>query len=444
VQASSTTVSPVVASPVTVIGGQPTKDINVTLTPAANISGRIRDTSDQPVVNVSVQLLRYSYNYQGQRSYQSVGTTRTDDHGEYRMYWVTPGRYYLLAGRPSTGANAFGDFLTGDSGGANGNEVPSVLGYAFYPGVQEIANARTLDMQAGADLQSVDLTLVTKPRTFKVRGKIIDSRNGQPPPRAGVFVAPPMQGLGQDDNFFISDAASPNYNGKTGAFEIKDLLPGAYSIVAMVTDTPLPGARGPASRSSAMVPVAIGSTDLDNLTISVMPAGSIPGRVRIEGQLPAQMSMDRLRVQLTPVGNAQSSLSSVLSSAFYQNTQANVVADGTFRLANIVPGEYRVEFSGFPINASAGPNNPAGPQYFGSMQTANAYIKDAQLDGADAFNVPLRFAGSVNNGLETVLAFGSGKVEGTVTDGRSQPVTAGRVGRSRSPASFEPICTDRK
>jgi hypothetical protein len=139
------------------------------------------------------------------------------------------------------------------------------------------------------------------------------------------------------------------------------------------------------------------------------------------------MSMDRLRVQLTPVGNAQSSLSSVLSSAFYQNTQTNVAADGTFRLVNIVPGEYRVEFGGFPVFTSPGPNNSAGTQYIGTMQTGNAYIKDAQLDGADAFNVPLRFSGSVNNGLDVVLAFGSGRVEGTVTDGRSQPVTAGRV-----------------
>jgi len=236
-----------------------------------------------------------------------------------------------------------------------------------------------------------------------------------------------MQGLGQDDLFYFSDSVTPNYNGKTGAFEIKDLLPGPYSIVAMVTDTPSPDARGPSVRSSAMVPLSIGSADVDNLTISVVPAGSIPGRVRIDGQLPAQMSIERLRVQLTPVGNAQSSLSSVLSSGFYQNTQANVAADGTFRLLNIVPGEYRVELSGSPINASASPNSPAATQYFGSMQTANAYIKDAQLDGADAFNVPLRFAGSVNNGLEIVLAFGSGRVDGTVTDGRSQPATSGRV-----------------
>jgi hypothetical protein len=350
----------------------------------------------------------------------------TDDHGEYRIYWVTPGRYYLLAGKPASGSDAFAEFLIGDSGGGPaGNAVPPVLGFAFYPGVQEISNARTIDLQPGADLQSVDMTMTSKPRTFKVRGKVVDSRNGQPPARASVFVAPQMPGLNQDVLFLGSDAGSTNYKAKTGTFEIGDLLPGTYSIVALVTDTAQPGARGPVARSSAMIPVTIGSADVDNLTISTVPAGAIPGRVRIDGQLPAQMSIERLTVQLTPLAGAQTSLSGVLGSVFYQNTRTTVAADGTFRLLNVVPGDYRIELGGFPINV----NNPANPgtQYIGTMQTANAYVKDARLDGNDALNAPVRFSGSVSNGLDIVLGFGSGRVDGTVTDARSQPVSAGRV-----------------
>ncbi len=417
------------SAPVNVNDGRSTRDINVALLPAANLSGRVRDTADQPLINVPVQLLRYSYNYQGQRSYQSVGTATTDDRGEYRMYWVTPGRYYLLAGKSSTGANPLAELYLADSagGGANGNEVPSVLGYAFYPGVQEIANARSIELQPGADLQSVDLVLSTKPRTFKVRGKIVDSRTGQPPPRASVIVAPQMPGLNSDaDQFFGPDSPSPNYNGKSGAFEIRDLLPGPYSLVASMTDTPVPGRPGPLGRSSGMISISIGSADLDNVVLPLVPAATIPGRVRIDGQLPAQMSMDRLRVQLVPAGasaGSQASLPDLLANVLYQNPQANVAADSTFRLANVVQGEYRIEFSGFPINV----NGQGGTQYYGSMQTANAYLKDARFDGIDAMNAPLRFSGSVNSGLEIVLAFGSGRVEGTVTDNRSQPAAAGRV-----------------
>lgn len=417
------------AAPVNVSNGQPTKDINVALVPASTISGHIHDPSDQPLINVSVQLLRYSYDTQGQRTYQPIGAATTNDRGEYRIYWVMPGRYYLLAGKPSTGSNSLSELFLSDiggGGGAAGNEVPKVLGFAFYPGVQEISNARTIDLQPGADLQSIDLTLAPKPRTFKIRGNVVDSRNGQSPPRASVFVAPQMPGVSQDNVLVGPDAGSTNYNAKTGVFEIRDLLPGTYSVIAMVADTPVPGRPGPIGRSSAMIPVTITSADADNVTISVVPAGTIPGRIRIDGQLPGQMTMERLTVQLTAVGATQNSLSGVMGSVLYQNTRTNVAADGSFRLVNIVPGDYRIDLGGFPVNLN-NPNGISGTQFIGTMQTANAYIKDARLDGNDSLNSPLRFSGSVSNGLEIVLAFGSGRVEGAVTDSRSQPVSAGRV-----------------
>ena len=414
------------AAAVNVSGGQATKDINVALVPAANISGRIHDLSDRPLVNVAVQLLRYSYDGQGQRSYQTVGSTVTDDRGQYRMYWVTPGRYYLLAGKPSAGANPLEELFQAEIAGQgpNGNDVPRVLGYSFYPGVQEIANARPIEMQAGTDLQAVDITLDPKPRTYKVRGRIVDSRNGQPPPRANVAAASQMQISGADIGLIVGpDVSSPNYDARTGVFEIRDLLPGTYSIVATVMDTPVPGARGPAGRSSAMVPVTIASSDVDDITISVVPAAMVPGRVRLEGQLPGQMSVDRMRVRLTPVpGSASASLPREVASVLYQSTQTNVAGDGTFRLVNVIPGEYRIDFAGFPVGT--GPN---GPQYIGTMQTANAYIKEARFDGVDVLNAPLRFSGNVNSGFDVLVAFGSGRVEGSVTDVRSQPVAGGRV-----------------
>jgi len=125
---------------VNVSGGQPTKDINVALAPAANISGRVSDASGQPLINVPVQLVRYTYDSTGQRAYGSVGSTVTDDRGAYRIYWITPVRYYLLAGKTSSGSNPLEALFQSDLMGnrANGNEVPNVPGYAFYPGVQEI------------------------------------------------------------------------------------------------------------------------------------------------------------------------------------------------------------------------------------------------------------------------------------------------------------------
>jgi hypothetical protein len=172
-------------APITLKAGQELKDLTVNLTPTGNISGRIRDRSDQPLANVPVQLMRYSYDAQGQRSYQNVGSAKTNDRGEYRIYWITPGRYYQMAGSAVSGANPLLAMATMIDGNAtSANELPMNLGFAFYPGVDDIASARAIDLSPGADLDSVNLTLLPRPPTHRIRGRVIDSRTGQPPAKA--------------------------------------------------------------------------------------------------------------------------------------------------------------------------------------------------------------------------------------------------------------------
>src|SRR5262245_50973483 len=52
-------------TPVTVTAGQATREVNVALTPTGNIAGRVHDLSDQPLVNVPVELLQLSYDRTG-------------------------------------------------------------------------------------------------------------------------------------------------------------------------------------------------------------------------------------------------------------------------------------------------------------------------------------------------------------------------------------------
>src|SRR5262249_51839787 len=116
--------------PIALSPGQSVKNITVTLNPAGNVSGRTRDTNGEALVNVPVQLLKYSYNSVGQRVYQAAGAVRTNDRGEYRIYWVTPGRYYIRAGSAAAGADPFATLIASIfGGGANGNTAPATLGY---------------------------------------------------------------------------------------------------------------------------------------------------------------------------------------------------------------------------------------------------------------------------------------------------------------------------
>ena len=406
-------------TPITVSAGQPVKDLTVSLTPAANLSGRIRDDFDQPLVNVPVQLLRSTYSFDDQRTFQSAGIVQTNDRGEYRLYWVNPGRYYLLAGRPSAGASPLAAvMMTALAGGstASGNAPQVVLGYAFYPGVAEIGNARTIDLAPGADLQSVDLVVATKPKTYSVRGRLIDSRTGQAPPRASVVATTQTPGA-------ISDLAEPaptrNYNAATGMFEIRDLQPGTYWITGVVQDL-MPNGRGagPQTQAIGIIPVTVASSDVEGIVVNAIPGGTVTGRIRVDGQLPANITVDRLRIQLSPVGTSAEFFQSMRAMAGnYSNSTARPGGDGAFRLDNVVPGEYRIDISGFPV---AGGNAVAR---IGS----NAFIREARFDGADVLNSPLRFSGGSSGILEMVLAVGGGQINGTLTDVRSQPVPNARV-----------------
>jgi protocatechuate 3,4-dioxygenase beta subunit len=406
--------------PLTLTAGQTTKDINVSLMPAANVSGRIRDTADQPLANVSVQLLRYSYDSAGQRTYQSVGTALTNDRGEYRMFWVTPGRYYLLAGRPTTGGNPFAETLLATRGGigAAGNRVPAVMGYAFYPGVLEIANAQPIELQPAADLQAIDLTLTTKPKTYSIRGRLVDSKTGQPPKSATVGVTTQTPGINRNNSIDSLETPNQNYNASTGTFEVRDLMPGVYTVTVVVRDFQAVLA-GRTPQSSGMLTAAINNSDVEGLVIPVAPAGTIAGRLRVEGQLPQGLTIDRLRVALVPTGPDSATRQRFPGAASTNNAQ--VAADGTFRLDNIVPGDYRIEMTGV-IRAVS------------SM----GYFREARFEGADVLNTPLRFSGSTSGSLDIVVAVGGGQVTGTVTDVRSQPVPSTRVVLVPDRARFRP------
>jgi len=395
--------------PVTLTSGQTTKEINVSLMPAATVSGRIRDTADQPLVGVTVQLLRYAYDYAGQRTYQPVGSTQTNDRGEYRMFWVTPGRYFLLAGRPTTGLNPLIEVMEASLLGgvtAAGNPAPAPFGFAFYPGVMDIATAQTLDLQPGADVQAIDLALVTKPSTFSIRGKLVDSKTGQAPRRASVLVMTQTPG-GNRNSGILGDIPNQNYDAATGTFEIRGLAPGAYTVVAVTQDLLVGPRVGPPQQSSGTLAAAISSSDVEGLVISLAPAAPIAGRLRVEGQLPQPITMDRIRITLFPTAaNPMRPPSGTSTSS------AQVTADGSFRFENVAPGDYRIEVTGLGL-----PGRFAG----------TGFVREARFDGTDVLNNPLRFAGSASGLLEIVLTIGGGQITGTLTDVRSQPVPSTRV-----------------
>ena len=75
--------------------GQQMRGVQLFLTPTGSISGRVYDR-EGPLGKLQVQALRPIYR-EGQRTLTIVQSVLTDDRGEYRLFWLPPGPYYVRA-----------------------------------------------------------------------------------------------------------------------------------------------------------------------------------------------------------------------------------------------------------------------------------------------------------------------------------------------------------
>src|SRR3954470_9687155 len=81
---------------ITLTAQQHATDIRIGMTSTGAIGGRIVNRYGGPVGNASVQALRYTYQ-NGRRVLNAAQTARTNDRGEYRLFWMTPGQYIVSA-----------------------------------------------------------------------------------------------------------------------------------------------------------------------------------------------------------------------------------------------------------------------------------------------------------------------------------------------------------
>jgi len=375
---------------VSVVAAQALNNLVIRLTPAGNVSGRIRDIGGQPVVGVQVQLMKASYNSNGQRSYQSAGSVTTNDRGEYRLYWVTPGRYYLIAG------SSQGVPVTVGSGGASPNEVRDVYVATYYPNVTDISLATMLDVRPGNEISGIDVA-INRQQLYRIRGRVIDARSDRPP-QAVSFSTSSRSLTGGGVTMLAGQ--NQKYNRTDGSFELGNMAPGPYVIGAQITETSgiitSSDSRQNQPRAQPAI-VIVGNADVDNLELTIFPPISVPGRLNIEGQaLDTLTTLDRLRVQLVPPPDATS-----IPALGTQSQAQPVSTDGTFKIDNLVPGDYRVIVSGMP------------PGY---------YLKAARLDQADGIDQPLRVTLSSTGTLDVVLSPRAGQIDGTLVDDKQQIV----------------------
>src|SRR5262249_6485356 len=251
------------------------------------------------------------YSYVNEQLTLSVVTSaQTNDRGEYRLFGLPPGRYYVKAAGVADG------LIMAATAGVPGPpllERGDFVNFAekfvpvYFPGTVDSKSAESIELRAGADFGGVDLTVV-KARTHRLRGSVTDGITGRPAASAIVSLTSLESGLNMPGGRVDSE----------GKLEVQNVLPGSYFLTAALRA----GAERPLS---GRIPVVVGDADLDNLSIVMSPGLEIPGQIIFEGS--GQRAVDS-----HPFISLQSGRAYFDGGEFSNNT--------TFTMHNVVEGDY--------------------------------------------------------------------------------------------------------
>ena len=345
---------------VSLSSGQHSEGVVLRLTPSAVIAGRITTEGDEPVPNVFVQAMKYTY--QGdKRQLADMGTSTTNDRGEYRIWGLAPGKYYVRATHPRGGSVRPGSQVY----------VP-----VFYPGVSDPSRTQSIEVHPGDELTGIDVSFVSL-RSVRMSGRVLNSGSVPAKDTQVTLVG------GSGSMVFAAGQASTDAK---GAFEMRGIPPGSYVLMAEQF-----GNADPEKVLRGRVSVEVGEAGLNDADVVIGPGATISGHVRLEGKATLDFA------KLTAEVDAQDDLSSL---GFGPNVN-NVALrpDGTFTFRDVPEGTYRIKVLPLPDGY---------------------YLKPSgEGDAAEAVKVGRNHGAAV----ELTLSAGAGRVTGTVA--KDQQPSAG-------------------
>jgi protocatechuate 3,4-dioxygenase beta subunit len=278
----------------------------------------------------------------------------TDDHGEYRIFGLAPGTYYIAASMPA----AAGRLTTSEeiewaqqrpATPAGASPVPPLgpsiaFPATYYPGTTNVQQASAISLGVGEERRGIDLMLQPV-MTARVTGRVT-GHDGQPA-RAVQIV---LTAVGARTS--IETARQAAISDQNGAFELASVIPGQYTLSARGSTQPPPPPPAPPSGDvpfAAVAPsggrtldlwataeITVSSQDVTGLAIALEPGLTISGRVAFDAATlvpPADFTRVVVMVMSALTASGAGSMPTNMHGA-------PVRADGTFQLAGIAPDNY--------------------------------------------------------------------------------------------------------
>ncbi len=360
------------SSPGTVLSvskGQHIKDIIFRLQPGAVVTGQVVDEDGEPMPYVMISAMKYRYLRGKRELIPAGGIAYTNDLGEYRLFGVPPGKYYIQA--VSRSRMMMGGVTRMSSAGKKEESSYPTL---FYPGVLDPSQTTPIELRAGEERGSIDFRL-TRVRAVHVKGRVIAGL-GRLPTSVMITLTSREGGFSSLSQRYFNAVDS-----KTGEFELRGVQPGSYMLNAMT--------RNADGRLFARQPLDIGSENIEGVTLVLAPGRTVSGQITWDGQPPRNAVLSELRVTLAPKGGG-----------FYGYGQGLVHEDGSFSAENMAPGAYQITVRGMP---------------------PDAYLKEVRYGDQDVLASGLNLEQGGGASLKVVIGLKGGTISGSAVDKTHQP-----------------------
>ena len=407
-------------TPLAIPAGQALSGVSISMLPTTTISGTVRDQFGRPIASAEVSALKATYQT-GKRELTKVQSVWTDERGEYRLFWLTPGRYFVAASHPdlATSPMRMGGMRIGGGVGPNGpigfqqfgvtgdNAASSPIAGigpmptattekyvdVYYPNTTDEIAATSLEATAGSELAGIDFALAPQ-QLHQVRGNVVYDSNNEPAMSARVQWITPSGISPTADLGFGFAATLKQVQCCDGAFALS-LPAGSYTLVAAVNSL------------SARTSITVGEGDVDGIVLAIGRGFDIKGRLTVEGRTATAQELSAIRIALA----LEPSVAGLVPDGY-----SNILANGSFTL-HAGRGTFRIGVA--PVL------NVIGAFPFPSPLPAamtDLYVKSIRLGDVDVLNAPLHLEGPVQESLEIVIGTSIGVVEGRVVGRDRQPL----------------------
>lgn len=334
-----------------ILDNQTVERLDFALPRGGVITGRIVDEYGEPAPEIAVALQRNQF-IQGRRQLVSTGRQATsNDIGEFRLFGISPGQYYLSA-----------TWRSQNTGNAAAGEDRTAYAPTYFPGTANASEAQRITIGAGQQIDDVAIML-KRIKAVRVTGTATYS-DGKPFAEAFVSV---VQTIGFGYSMTSAGRVRPD-----GTFTLNGLTTGDYILRVQQNGPPNP------DNESAMLKITIAGDDVDGIAI----VGSKP---TVAG---GRIVVDPAAAPALPRNLVIAAQSFDMGFAGPPPPPARVADDYTFELRSF-PGRMR-------LNLGAG--GPGGPV------AGNWAIRAVRVNGVDVTDAGIEFKpNDTIKGLEVEL-----------------------------------------